>query len=314
MSGWDTCTANDVYRWETGRRTPGPWLPHIVIVLALDPDRAKDTWSCTLPDQDPVPAGNPARHNDAPEGLDGADDMNRRDFLGLVSVTGTLIALHPGGPGTPEAATNSAAVTTYELLNGHLWQVFALSQSKQAVYPVVRHQLKLLTQELERARTEATHRALCAHAGELFQLAGEIFFDGNRYTDAAHCYALAASASKEAGEYDLWACALTRHAFIGLYERQFSAAVPMLAAAAAVARRGNSQLSTRYWVAAVQAEAFAGLGDLDACNRALDTAEQVHSLNGPVHNGGWLRFDGSRLAARRGARYLLPGPGAPRPC
>jgi hypothetical protein len=54
----------------------------------------------------------------------------------------------------------------------------------------------------------------------------------------------------------------------------------------------------RYWVAAVQAETFAGLGDLDRCQRALDTAEQVPELTGNVHNGSWLRFDRSRLAER----------------
>lgn len=80
-------------------------------------------------------------------------------------------------------------------------------------------------------------------------------------------------------------------------------ASPILAAAQ-VAQRGDGQLSTRYWVAAVQAEAYAGLGDLDACNRALDHADQVHTLTGQINNGGWLRFDGSRLAEERGTCYL----------
>jgi hypothetical protein len=53
----------------------------------------------------------------------------------------------------------------------------------------------------------------------------------------------------------------------------------------------------------VQAEVYAGLGDLDGCNRALDTAQAVYALTGPVHTGGWLRFDGSRLAEQRGACY-----------
>ncbi|WP_406284555.1 tetratricopeptide repeat protein [Embleya sp. NBC_00896] len=30
-------------------------------------------------------------------------------------------------------------------------------------------------------------------------------------------------------------------------------------------------------------------------------------LDGPGHNGGWLRFDGSRLAEERGARYVQLG-------
>lgn len=33
-------------------------------------------------------------------------------------------------------------------------------------------------------------------------------------------------------------------------------------------------------------------------------AEQVHQLTGPVHNGGWLRFDDTRLAEERGACYV----------
>ncbi|MFD8380632.1 tetratricopeptide repeat protein [Streptomyces sp. NPDC059679] len=80
-----------------------------------------------------------------------------------------------------------------------------------------------------------------------------------------------------------------------------------LSAAEKVARRGDHTLSTRHWVAAVQAEAYAGLGDLPACERALDTAEEVRRLPSPGHNNGWLRFDGSRLAEERGARYLQLG-------
>jgi hypothetical protein len=59
-------------------------------------------------------------------------------------------------------------------------------------------------------------------------------------------------------------------------------------------------------VAAVQAQVYAGLGDLDACNRALDQAQEVHRLNDPSP-GGWLRFDGSRLDEERGSCYVTLG-------
>ncbi|MFJ3217685.1 transcriptional regulator [Kitasatospora sp. NPDC086801] len=143
--------------------------------------------------------------------------------------------------------------------------------------------------------------------GDLYQLAGEILFDANRYTDASHCYTLAAAAGREASHFDLWACALTRHAFIELSERQFMSAEPILAAASRIARRGNDQLSTRHWVAAVQAQAYAGLGQRHACDRSLAEAEQVHGLTGTIQNGGWLRFDGTRLAEERGTCYLALG-------
>lgn len=185
--------------------------------------------------------------------------------------------------------------------------MFALAPSKGHVLPLVRAQLDVLTDSLRRPQTPAIRRRLCELTADLFQLAGEIFFDGDRYADAAHCYALAGTASKEATASDLWACALTRHAFIAVYERRFAEAAPMLDMAATLARRGDPGLSTRHWIAVVQAETFAGLGDLDSCQRALDTAAEVQHLRGPVHNGGWLRFDGSRLAEERGTCYVTLG-------
>lgn len=239
------------------------------------------------------------------------DDMNRREMLRLFTMAGAVIA-------TPQAnqtldldrianrthRPDVETITQYETLNIHLWQVFMLASSKRKVYPLVQDHLATLVDALQRSTSETAHRRLCALAGDLFQLAGEIHFDGNAYTDAAHCYTLAASASKEAGAYDLWACAMTRHAFIGVYERQHTNAAPMLELAATLARRGDSGLSTRHWVAAVRAETLAGLGDFDGCQRALDEAEQVRNLAGPVHNGGWLRFDGGRLHEERGTCYI----------
>ncbi|WP_310592530.1 hypothetical protein [Streptomyces koyangensis] len=90
-------------------------------------------------------------------------------------------------------------------------------------------------------------------------------------------------------------------------EGRYRQAVQLLGAAARLARRGDSALSTRQWVASVQAEAYAGLGDLTACERAMDQAETVCELGGGSTNGGWLRFDGTRLSEERGARYVQLG-------
>ena len=186
-----------------------------------------------------------------------------------------------------------------------MWRVFVLAKSKRRlVYPVVREQLDVLVGHLRSCESEAAHRRLCELSCDLFQLAGEILFDGCQYADAAQCYALAATAAREAGALDLWACALIRHAFIALYERSFRHALPLLEMAAGLAERGDTRLSTRYWVSVVQAQAFAGLGDLRACDSALGVAEEVRALPGEMHNGGWLRFDGSRLAEERGACYV----------
>jgi transcriptional regulator with XRE-family HTH domain len=245
------------------------------------------------------------------------DDMNRRDLLRLFSMTSALLALPAVEPALDDAdrvaaaartgAVDSAVAADFSQLNTHLWRVYALAPTKSQVLPLVRAQLDVLTEGLRRPQTPAIRQRLCELSADLFQLAGEIFFDGDRYTDAAHCYTLAATASKEANTPDLWACALTRHAFIAVYERRFAEAAPVLELAADLARRGDPALSTRHWIAAVQAETFAGLGNLDTCQRALDIAAEVQHLRGPVHNGGWLRFDGSRLAEERGTCYVTLG-------
>ncbi|WTJ69265.1 transcriptional regulator [Streptomyces niveus] len=234
------------------------------------------------------------------------DDMIRREFLRVIAVTGTLTALTPTDAQALAEGVQRGASEDFTRMNSHLWHLYQLARSKSSVYPVVHDQLASLTRALEgRSDTEAS--ALCGAAGDLFQLAGELAFDNSRYTDAAASYTLAASASKEARSYDLWACALVRHAYVGMSGRQYKEAAGILSAAEKLAKRGDGALSTRYWVASVQAEAFAGMGQLAACERALGEAEKVEDHAGVTASAGWLRFDGSRLAEERGTRYLELG-------
>jgi tetratricopeptide (TPR) repeat protein len=241
------------------------------------------------------------------------DDMNRRELLRLLAIAGVALAApHIADQvdwdrvdhAARTARLDAATADEYAKLNAQLWHIFAASQTKSVTFPLVRSQLGVLTNGLQQARGSGVRQRLSSLVADLFQLAGEISFDANHYTDAAHCYTLAATASKEAEAFDLWACSMTRHAFIGVYERQFDKALPMLILAADLARNGDSSLSTRHWVSTVQAHTFAGLGDLDACQKSLDDAEHVHHLTGQVHNSGWLRFEGSRLAEERGTCYV----------
>lgn len=241
-------------------------------------------------------------------------DVNRRELLRTLSMTGAALAICPAADNLDweqldnfagrHATPDADALEGLAALNEHLWRVFVLSRSKNALLPFVRDQLDVLTDGFRRAGSAASYHHLCELASSLYQLAGEILFDSNQYTDAAQCYTLAATAAREAEMPDLWACALTRHAFIGVYEQEFGKAAPMLELATAIAQRGDSALATRHWVAIVEAQALAGLGDLGACQRALDAASQVDSLGEGSQNGGWLRFDASRLAEERAACYV----------
>ncbi|MBT2413896.1 helix-turn-helix transcriptional regulator [Streptomyces sp. ISL-12] len=290
-----------VGRWDRGETEPQPeYRPKMAALLHVDllTLDALIRESSGSPEPD---AGAPSHDAYGP----GEEDMIRREFMRVLAVTGALVALPADEADAlaEDAARSDAA--GYLRMNEHLWQVYQLARSKHSVRPVVTGQLTTLNEHL--ADGPSTPAALCAAAGDLFQLAGELAFDRNRYTDAAAAYSLAASASKEARAFDLWACALVRHAYVETASGRYGEAVGLLSVAERVAERGDHSLSTRQWVASVRAEAYAGLGNLRECERALDEAEKVVHLGDHAHNGGWLRFDGSRLAEERGARYAQLG-------
>ncbi|ADI08699.1 hypothetical protein SBI_05579 [Streptomyces bingchenggensis BCW-1] len=293
-----------VGRWECGKSEPQPPLrPKLAEILQVDLADLDSLLgrSHALPQE---AAGSSPSSDDHTPGV--TEDMIRREFLRAITVTGALAALPGDEVEELSERAHRGAVADFLRMNAHLWQVYQLACSKGPVLPIVHEQLGTLSKAFKK-RPSTEVPSLCGAAGDLFQLAGELAFDRNRYADAASSYAVAASASKDAGAFDLWACALIRHAYIDLHDRRYGEAANLLSAAERIARRGDSELSTRHWVAAVQAEAYAGMDDFTACERALDKAEQVTHLTGLGHNGGWLRFDGSRLAEERGARYLQLG-------
>ncbi len=301
-------SADLIQKIETARRRPSREIAERLDVALGTEDVFLGLWEKF--NEESMPAAS-SRFPAAAE-LAEADDMNRREMLAIMSMAGAVLAIGAGGDqidwervGAAEnAGFDGQSLDEFAALNTHLWRAFVLARTKSAVLPMARDQLDVVVGGLGRAGSADIYRRLCALASSLLQLSGEIMFDGNQYTEAAHCYLLAASAAREANSLDLWACALTRHAFIGVYEKRFDKAAGMLELAGGLARRGDQSLATRHWVAAVKAQAFAGLGDLDSCQQALDAAEEVRGLRGDFHNGGWLRFDGSRIAEERGSCYV----------
>jgi transcriptional regulator with XRE-family HTH domain len=291
-----------VGRWESGRIKPQP-PQRRGLAIALEVTLAELDALLTQPRAASQEATG-HQSSDHP-GAGDPDEMIRREFLRILTVSGALTALPLDEAEALTDGVRRGAPADFTRMNSHLWQVYQLARSKGSVYPIIRDQLSTLNEAL--ADTRGNSRPLLNAAADLFQLAGEVAFDANRYADAAASYSLAASVSKDARAFDLWACALVRHAYVDVYEHRYEEAAQMLGAAERLAQRGDSSLATRHWVAAVQAEAYAGIGDLAACERALDEAERVLELGTDSTNGGWLRFDGTRLAEERGARYVQLG-------
>ncbi len=292
-----------VGRWESGKTVPQPPLrPKLAEVLQVDLAELDSLVAQSQHSPEESAGLPPSDHY----GSGDIDDMMRREFLRTIAITGALVALPADEAEALTEGARRGSSADFVRMNSHLWQVYQLARTKGSVYPIVREQLAALNKTMV-GRSDKEVQVLCSAAGDLFQLAGELAFDSNRYTEAAASYTLAASASKDADSFDLWACALVRHAYVDVYEHRYREAIGILSAAERIAKRGDSLLSTRHWVASVQAVAHAGLGDLTACERALDEAEGVRSLPGVGNNGGWLRLDGSRLAEERGARYVQLG-------
>jgi tetratricopeptide (TPR) repeat protein len=280
---------------------PTPLLQAVLDdVLRAAPPEAQDRFALLSCSHGTVADGRGVEAEDA------VTDLNRRELLRLLSIAAPAVAMAgTGEAGGREPPAVESAPGHDDDASARLWRIYAQASPKASVLPLVNDELRLVTARLRYAGRARVR--LCAMASELFQLAGEIAFDRDRYGDAAHCYTMAATAAQEARAADLWACALTRHSFIYVYGRGFGEAVPMLEFAAGIARNGDHGLSTRQWVSVVQAQACAGLGDMAGCQRALDGAEEVRGLSGTVHNGGWLRFDGLRLPEERGACYTELG-------
>ncbi|WP_346657868.1 helix-turn-helix transcriptional regulator [Streptomyces sp. 135] len=289
-------------RWESGRISPQPPQRRGLAVALevslqelddlLTPSRVTGQETAGRQALDPPSAGD-------------SDEMIRRAFLRILTVSGALTVLSVEEAEALTEGARQGEPADFARMNSRLWQVYRLARAKGSVYPVIREQLSALNEALAGQRGSA--QLLLNAASDLFQLAGEVAFDGNRYSDAAASYSLAASVSKDAKAYDLWACALVRHAYVDMSEQHYHQAAQVLAAAEQLARRGDSNLSTRHWVASVQAEAYAALGDLDACERSMERAEKVRDLTVDSINSGWLRFDGARLAEERGSRFVRLG-------
>ena len=235
-------------------------------------------------------------------------DMKRRELLHLF-VLGASLLLSPlpnldweriAGAIARPSKLDATVLSDLEGINAHFWRIYLLTTSKSSVLDGAVGQLKTLFQFLKEPQSSAVHTRLCALVSDLAQLIGEIFFDLREYDSAQSCYAFAVSAAREASHYDLWACALTRNAYLPVYNELYQEALRLLEEARHVVVRGDTQLVTRFWIDSVIAEAQAGLGKAPDCLRSLDRSGEVSSAPG-AGSPPWLRFEGTRLPALRGS-------------
>nr|BBH91730.1 hypothetical protein KTC_64810 [Thermosporothrix sp. COM3] len=237
-------------------------------------------------------------------------DQTRRDMLRLLGMASSALVFpdHIDIERVQSFFARSTHLdeTTYQELatiNRGFWTAYQETPQKLLILKDIQTHLSHLTRLLHTASSVGERNHLSLLSSELAQLTGEIFFDSNLYTDAAHCYTFAAQAAKAAQAWDIWACALARHAFLPLFEQEYEQARIILQGASVLASRGTAP-AARQWVAALMAQAYAGLGALDPCLQAFERAEEGQHLQG-ASNGTWLRFQGDRVPEEKGACFVL---------
>ncbi|MFE3446258.1 helix-turn-helix domain-containing protein [Nocardia sp. NPDC059180] len=237
-------------------------------------------------------------------------DMDRRELLRLLGLATAAVTTSIDWDRVcvtaSSGAVDQATLDQYAVINKHLWQEFSSAKTKTSVFPAARATIAVLVDGLRKAHDRMARRRLCELAADVLQLAGESLFDGLHFTEAAHCYTLSAQSAVAAGAFDLHATALTRHAFLQIYDQRYTEARQMLEFARRTAQRGDSALSTRYWIDSVRAHAEAGLGEIVSCERSFECARGVTQLE-VAEPTGWLRFDGERIDEDLASCHVLLG-------
>ncbi len=205
------------------------------------------------------------------------------------------------------AKPSSIDETTLRYLEQHTesyWQDRndAVLASHDLLSYVLEH-LQKVTFLLEGSLLPTVRIRLCSIAGGTAMLVGELFFDISDYVHAREFHKLAIRAAQEANNYALEAVAWGRMSFAWTYSGNAQEALACIQEARLLAA-WNVNTTVWAWLAAVEAEIRANLGDSEPCRKALDGAECVEDKQHPKEDCYWIHFDRSLLAGYQGICFL----------
>jgi tetratricopeptide (TPR) repeat protein len=159
----------------------------------------------------------------------------------------------------------------------------------------------IITQLLKESHNTAIYEKLCELASENALLLGKTFHDIREYDLAWEYYKFSLKIAQDAHNTDLWVNGIGRIALLLIYWGQPQNALPLLHQAQS--REIHNQ-RLRPWLAAIEAEVHAMMGNIDACRRALDLTKKVNlplSLTDDIYGTG---FNSSRAAGYEGACFM----------
>jgi tetratricopeptide (TPR) repeat protein len=154
----------------------------------------------------------------------------------------------------------------------------------------------------------AQRRRLCAVAAQLAGMAGSVSFDLRDPDKAQAYYDVAMTAAGEADDDALAAWVLANLSYLHAHRGATRAALEAVQGAAGRAARCADVTTQHAWLAALEAELHAGLGDAKAVRAALRRAERAAERARPeARRPGIDFFTPAKLPAYMGSCYMLLG-------
>ncbi len=161
---------------------------------------------------------------------------------------------------------------------------------------------------LEGSLLPAQRIQLCTVVGGTALLVGHLFYDLSKYARANEYYNIAITAAQEANNSTLQAVAWGRTTQVWIYsgntqqahaEEHYKVGLTCIQKARHLITQSTST-TVNAWLAAVEAEVQAKLGNRKACLMALDEAERIGNQQSPHEDSYWINFDQSLLAGYKG--------------
>ncbi len=230
---------------------------------------------------------------------------HRQTLHDLLVIASTVLVLSPYARWPISGGERSAfpfvdtAIDELEHMTESFWRLCA-NTSLDLLGNLLEH-LRTIIQLLKQVQTRDALQRLCSLAGEAAQILGKTLFDLHEYTLAWSFYTFSLKAAQAAFNHDLWAVGLGRMSLLLIYWHQPREALPLLQEAQQLTVQSPR---VACWLAAVQAEVDAHLGDADACDAALKIASTLASEPPLGEDRYATGFNPSRLAGYEGACFV----------
>ncbi len=150
-------------------------------------------------------------------------------------------------------------------------------------------QLHEVTDLLQEPHPEAVTRRLFRIAAELAQLAGWMSYDVGLQPNAQKYFVLALHAAKESGDRPLGAFVLSAMSRQMIHLGRPDDALELLHLAQ-YGSRDSATATTQSMLYALEARAYAAMGQAQKCHRAVRMAEDAFGESRPAEDPDWIRF------------------------